>query len=47
MTLREKQLAMLEDLFEERAESEIGSVWRTRLDEKIAELRAAMGDTNE
>ena len=46
MTLREKQLVMLADLLEEKA-SEVSTVWLMRLDEKIAELRAAMETGNE
>ena len=46
MILREKQDAMLSDLLEERACANLPFWWLARLDEKIAELRAAMGDEN-
>jgi len=53
MTFQEKQLAMLEDLKEERVatlgEPDEGKRhwWIDRLDEKIADLLGAIGDSNE
>lgn len=43
MTLREKQQAMLDDLIKERGVQAYPEWWKFRLEEKIAELRAAMG----
>ena len=46
MTLREKQLAMLHDLFCEYNAEGCPVWWQARLTEKIADLRAAIEDND-